>query len=264
MIYKQLDVDSALKKITRKDNLFCGDYTIDPYQNCGYGCIYCDSSIDKKIFIKHNIGPVLEKEFKKYKWGNIIVGSVNDPYQEIEKKEKKTQEILELIKEYNFGCHILTKSELILRDIPILKKIDNCRVTLSITTVNSKKKKLFEKKLPSTDSRLNTLQKLNKNKIKTGLALMPLIPYFVEGEIEEIIKQAKKNHAKYFLYKYLELKGEQKHIFLKKIEKIYPELIDVYQNLFLNSYLPKKDYTNKVDKKIRELINKYNLRNRIC
>ena len=264
MQYKKINVNSALKKITKKDNLFCGDYTVDPYQNCEFGCIYCDSSYNKKIFIKNNIEVVLEKELKKIRSGNIIVGSVNDPYQKIEEKENKTLKILKQIKKHNFSCHILTKSNLILRDIVLLKKIKNCRVTISITTINDQKRRIIEKKLPSVKSRLETIKKLDENNIPTGLALIPLIPYFVEGELEEIISRVKKDKIKYFLYKYLELKGFQKDIFINKIKNRYPKLVDKYQNLYLESYLPNKEYTLKIDKKINKLVDFYDIKMGLC
>ena len=59
--YRQIRVDFALNKIVNKDKLFAGDYTIDPYQNCEFGCLYCDSSFDKTIFVKSNIVEILEK-----------------------------------------------------------------------------------------------------------------------------------------------------------------------------------------------------------
>jgi len=261
MKYKHINVDSGLNKITRKDKLFLGDYTIDPYQNCEYGCIYCDSSFDKDVIIKNNITTLLQKELKKNTQGNIIIGSVNDPYQKIEEKEEKTKEILNLIKEHNFSCHILTKSDLVVRDIKILEKIKNCTVTVSISTINNKKKEIFENRLPTPETRLKIIKKLNENKIKAGLALIPVIPYLVEEEIEEILEQAKNYKASYFLFKYLELKGFQKDIFYKKLKAKYPGLLNKYKNLYSESYLPNEEYIKKTNNKIEELIDKYEIKN---
>ena len=77
-----------LNKITTKDMLFGGNYTLDPYQNCEFSCKYCDSSYDEKIYIKTNAIELLEKELKKIKKGTIIIGSVHDPYQKAEKKSR--------------------------------------------------------------------------------------------------------------------------------------------------------------------------------
>ncbi len=264
MQYKQIDIDSALNKITKKDSYFCGNYTVDPYRNCEFGCIYCDSATEKKVIIKNNIIEILDKELKKIKKANIIIGSVHDPYQKIEKTQRKTRNILKLIIKYNLDCHILTKSELVLRDIDLLKKIKKCIVTISMSTLDKKKKDIFEKNTSSPETRLKTIKKLNKNKIISGLALIPILPYITDHEIEEIIKKAKENNSKYFLYKYLELKGDQRDIFFKVITQNYPNLIDKYKKLYKDFFLPKKTYVKKIDFKIKKLLEKYNIKEKIC
>ena len=67
MSYKQVKVDNLLNKITKKDKLFGGKFTIDPYQNCEFGCLYCDSSFDKTIYIKTNAVSLLDSELKNQK-----------------------------------------------------------------------------------------------------------------------------------------------------------------------------------------------------
>jgi len=257
MKYKQINVNSALNKITKKDNLFNGDYTIDPYQNCEFGCLYCDSSIEKTILIKNNIIDILKEELKELKNANIIIGSVHDPYQKIEKKQRKTREILKQIKKHNLNCHILTKSDLVLRDIDILKKIKNCRVTISIATIDEKKKDIFEKNVVLPKERLKIIKELNKKNVYSGLSLIPILPYVTDDEIEEIIKQAKQNNSKYFLYKYLELKGDQKNIFFEAIKKNYPNLLEKYKKLYDGSFYPNSNYIKKTNSKIKTLLEKY-------
>ena len=97
MEYKYAKYNTLLNKITNKDNLFVGNYTIDPYQNCEFGCRYCDSTFDNIIYIKSDSLQLLEKEIKKIEKGMIIVGSVVDPYQEAEKKHKITRKLLKII-----------------------------------------------------------------------------------------------------------------------------------------------------------------------
>ncbi len=263
MSYKHINVDRALNKITRIDNLFCGDYTIDPYQNCEFGCVYCDSANKNIVLIKNNIVELFKKEIQKMSNANIIIGSVHDPYQKIEKKEQKTRKILNLIKKNNLNCHILTKSDLVLRDIDILEKINDCNVTISVSSIDYEKNKLFEKNVSSFKKRLETVEKLNENNIKSGLALIPLIPYITDCEIKKIIEKAKKYNAKYFLYKYLELKGDQKTTFLNLIKKNYNTLYNSYKDLYKNSMFPTEEYTKKTDKIIQSYLSKYNLKNTI-
>ena len=145
MLYKQIKIDFLLNKITNKDKLFAGNYTIDPYQNCEFGCLYCDSSFDKTIFIKTNAVEILKKELETVKKGTIIVGSVHDPYQRAEEELKITRDLLKTIKKHDFSCHVLTKSDLVIRDVDILSKIDNCMVTISTISLKDSISKIFEK-----------------------------------------------------------------------------------------------------------------------
>ena len=251
--YKHIKINSLINKIISKDKLFTGDYTIDPYQNCEIGCIYCDSSYEKTVYIKTNAVEILKEELKQYKKGTIILGSVHDPYQNVEKKYRLTREILKTIKEYNFRCHILTKSNLVLRDIDLLMQSKQPIVTISLTSINNKISKVFECNAPAPMERLRTVEKLNENGIKSGVAVIPWLPYFIEEEIEDFIKNIKKHKACYILHKHLELKGDQKNIFFNYIKKHYPSILEKYDNLYKNSYTPQKEYVYKIDNKISNL-----------
>ena len=259
MLYKHAKYDSLITKITNKDLLFFGNYTIDPYQNCEFGCKYCDSALDETIYIKTNSIQLLEEEITKIEEGTIIVGSVHDPYQKIEKEYEITRNLLNIIKQHNFSCHILTKSNLVLRDIDILSKINNCVVTISTITLNESISNVFETKVPLPAERLKILKKLSENKIKTGLAIMPVLPFIVEEEFEKIIKAASKNGADYVLHKNLELKGDHKSIFLKTLEKFNPNLIDKYAELYGDSYMPDQTYILKINNMISKYCKKYGL-----
>jgi len=262
MEYKNIQCQTLLNKITKKDKIFKGKYTLDPYQNCEFGCTYCDSSYDKTIYIKTNAVQQLEKEIKKTKKGTIIIGSVSDAYQKIEKKHKITRELLEVIKQNNYPCHILTKSNLVLRDIDLLSKM-NSTVTITIITLDKKTSQMFEKETPSPTQRLKTIKKLSKKGIKTGVAIIPILPYINEDEIEKIIKSAKKHNAKYILYKHLELKGDQKNIFIKTLEKYYPSLVKKYEEFYKNSYMPNDTYITKINNNLEKLCKKYEIKNRV-
>lgn len=263
MKYKFEKVDFLLNKITKKDNLFKGIYTIEPYQNCEFGCLYCDSSYEKIIKIKTNATEILDKEIKELKKGKIIVGSVNDAYQNAEKKFKITRNLLKIIEKHNFSCHILTKSDLVLRDIDILKKIKNSVVTLSLTSLDISKFNTFEERVPPPKIRLQTIKSLNNNGIRSGLAIIPIIPYLVEKELHDIVKFAKDYDAQYILYKYLELKGDQKNSFIKILNRFYPNITEKFEKLYENRYMPQKEYIIKINNIMQDFCNKYNLSNKI-
>jgi len=263
MIYRHVKFDSLLNKITNKDLLFIGDYTIDPYQNCEFGCKYCDSSLDETIYIKSNAIQLLEEEIGKIEKGTIIVGSVHDPYQEIEKKCRITRALLEIIKEHDFPCHILTKSNLILRDIDILSKISKCIVTVSVTTLDENICNIFEKNVPLSKDRLQVVEKLSENGIRSGIAIMPILPFIVEEELEDIVEVAIKYKADYILYKHLELKGDQKTVFLKTLEKFNSNLINRYEELYKDSYMPSQTYMLNLKDILDRICKKYKVKNGI-
>lgn len=260
---KQVKVDFLLNKITSKDKLFGGEYTVDPYQNCEFGCRYCDSSFDKTIYIKSNAVELLEEELKDAIKGTIIVGSVHDPYQRLEKELQITRDILDIIKQNDFSCHILTKSNLVLRDLDIISKITNCTVTISLTALDQKIWKIFESNVPSPLTRLNVIEKLNDQGIKTGLAVIPTMPFITENELEDIIKSAAKHNAQYALHKHLELKGDQKICFFDIIDKHFPDLSKRYEMLYRDNYMPNNEYILKISDTINKLCNKYKIKNEI-
>jgi DNA repair photolyase len=260
MQYKQIKVDTVINKITSKDNLFGGDYTVDPYQNCEYGCSYCDSSFDKTIYIKNNAPKIFEKEIKQIKNGTIIIGSVHDPYQKAEEKHELTKQILKIIKEHELSCHILTKSNLVLRDIDLISQIKESRVTVSITSQRPEIYQVFEKNVPKPDVRFKTIETLANHGINTGLALIPVLPYLIEPELEEIIKKAKQYKAGYLLYKHLELKGDQKNIFMDVLKKYYRNFINRYIELYAESYEPKVDYVKGLSTKLKILCKRHELK----
>lgn len=263
MKYKHVRCNSLLNKITNKDKLFTGDYTLDPYQNCEYGCIYCDSTLDETIYIKTNATQLLKKELEKNERGTTIVGSVSDPYQEAEKKYKTTRNLLKIIEQYDFPCHILTKSNLVLKDIDILSKMKNCTITISIISLDKSVSDIFEKKVPSPKERLQTVKKLSETGIKTGLAVIPVLPFIVEEELENIVKSASKHKAHHVLHKHLELKGDQKNIFIRTLEEFYPHLVEKYEKLYGNSYKPNQIYISKINNTVKRYCNNYGIPNKV-
>lgn len=264
MNYKTVKQDFLLNKITSKDTLFAGDYTIDPYQNCEFSCLYCDSSFDKTIYIKSNVKEILNKELSKNKKSNIIVGSVHDPYQKAEEKHMLTRDVLKVIQKHGFSCNILTKSDLVLRDLDILSKIKNCVVTISLTSFENDVVNIFEKNVTSPFNRIKVVKKLNKSGVKSGVAIMPVLPFIVDKKnLEEIIKNSKENNAVFVIHKHLELKGDQKNIYFKIIKKFYPEFLNKYEELYNESYMPQQSYINNLDKKIKVLCRKYDIVNKI-
>jgi len=162
---KEIQSKFILKKITKLDSLFQGYYTIDPYQNCEFGCIYCDSTYDDTLFILQNALDILKTELINIPKKRIIIGSVHDPYQPAEETYKITRSIIKFLTENNFPIHILTKSPLVFRDIDLLKKNKDIFVTFSLITNDTLIASQIEKNAPPIIGRFQAIKELQKNKI---------------------------------------------------------------------------------------------------
>ena len=263
MEYKCAQYDSLVNNITTKDRLFVGNYTVDPYQNCEFGCTYCDSAIDKTIYIKTNATQLLNKELATKEKGMIIVGSVHDPYQHAENSYKITRDVLKIIQEQGFSCHILTKSNLVIRDIDILSNMEKCLVTISITTLDEPVANIFEKNVPSPKERLRTVKILSGHGIKTGIAIMPILPFIVDDKLKEMVKTAREYNAQYVIHKHLELKGDQKRLFMNTLKEYCPHLVKKYEQLYENSYMPDNAYLTKIRNTVDKWCSEYSIKNRI-
>jgi len=262
MEYRSIRCGSLLKTITKKDMLFHGDYCIDPYQNCEFGCTYCDSSFEKTIFVKMNAPDLLSDELAQAKNGRIIIGSVHDPYQPAENTYGITRQLLQIIKQYDFPCHILTKSPLILRDVDLLSSI-NSYVTISMPSLQPKVLHMLEPDAPSPEKRLQTVQSLVKQGIYTGIAMIPVFPLITDQEIEPMISIAHEYNARYFLHKHLELKGDQRQKFEGLLTQHYPTLITRYRDLYQDDIKPIKSYRDSLEKIITTHCKTYKMANKI-
>ncbi len=178
-------------------NWFGAKYNLNIYRGCNFGCIYCDSRSDcyqvndfDEVKLKEDIEGKLEKELStKRKTGIVGMGSMSDPYNSFEKKEEATRKALKIINKYKFGVNITTKSDLILRDIDILKKINqHSRVVISvtITTLDDDLAKKIEPGSPTTSRRFEVLKQLSDAGIYCGITFMPLIP-FINDDLDNVL-----------------------------------------------------------------------------
>lgn len=167
-------------------------WSLNPYVGCQHNCLYCYASFMSKwhgagakwgnfVEVKVNAPEVLEKQLKKKKHGEIWIASICDPYQPMEAKYQLTRRCLERLKNYPDLISILTKSDLVLRDIDLIKALPKAEVGFTITTLDEKVAKVFETRAPAPQKRLETLKKLNKAGIETYVMLAPLIPYFSDS-----------------------------------------------------------------------------------
>jgi DNA repair photolyase len=178
-------IEREAKTIYTKTSLSGLEYTINQYVGCGHKCVYCYASYMSKwkeygqwgtwIEVKTN-APELAREKVN---GEVSMSSVSDPYQPLEKKIKLTRRVLENMNK-NTELSILSKSDLVLRDIDIIKKFKNISVGLTVNCFPEKVRKILEPHASSNERRIKALKKLNSEGIRTFCFISPVIPKLTE------------------------------------------------------------------------------------
>nr|WP_205911117.1 radical SAM protein [Clostridium sporogenes] len=237
-----------------KNNWWFGiNYNMNIYKGCSHGCIYCDSrsecygveNFDKVRAKKDAIQIITNELRKKRKKGVIGTGAMSDPYNPFEKEMMITREALKEINNFNFGIAIATKSDLVLRDIDILKKIKSHSPTLikiTITTFDDGLCKRIEPNVCVTSKRFKAIKELSNNGIFTGILLMPILPFINDNEenIVQIVRKAHECGAK-FIFAYgmgLTLRGNQREYFYNSLMEKFPNknIVAKYKETFGNKY----------------------------
>ena len=164
------------------------------YRGCTHGCIYCDSrsvcyNIDhpfEDVLVKQNAPQLLEAALKSKRNRMMIgTGSMADPYMHCEKQLQYTRKCLEIADKYGFGFTLITKSDLVLRDIDLLKSINNkskAVVQMTLTTFDENLCRILEPNVATTKQRFEALLKLKEAGIPTVVWLTPILPFINDTE----------------------------------------------------------------------------------
>jgi len=182
MNIKPCDNRPVLNPCTLKDR----NYQVDPYIGCEHYCYYCyalnqsETDWTKEILIYKDITDQLNNELSKIPPQTIYMGWHTDPYQPCEAEYRQTRQVLELLLEKGFSASILTKSDLILRDIDVLEKMDNASVSVSVAFNNNHIRQQFKSNTIYTEDRITALRKLRKADIKTSALICPVMPYITD------------------------------------------------------------------------------------
>lgn len=245
---------SAKKIITSfksNDNFFPFDYKMNLYRGCNHGCIYCDSRSDcyqiknfDKVLAKENSIKMLDEELKrKRKTGIIATGSMSDPYNYFELYEKQTYEALKLINKHGFGVWITTKSDLVIRDIKLLKDISRhsiVYISFSITTFDDNISKKIEPNVALSSQRFNAMKKLSDEGIYTGTWLNPMLPFITDNQenIKEIVKRTYESGGKYvFCYFGMTLRSGNREYYYRMLDRHFPQVEAMYIKTYGDSYV---------------------------
>ena len=227
------------------------------YRGCTHGCIYCDSrstcyNIDHQfddVMVKENALELLEKALKsKRKKCMISTGSMSDPYIQVEEKIEYTKRALEIIEKNGYGVSLITKSDLVLRDLEILKRINKkskAVVQMTLTTYDEKLCKKLEPFVCTTKRRVEVLKIMNDHGIPTIVWFGPFLPYIndteenIKGLISYCVKAKVKGIICFGIG--LTLREGNREYYYEKLDKLFPGLSISYQKRFGNNYLINSD-----------------------
>ncbi|UCG03284.1 MAG: radical SAM protein [Candidatus Heimdallarchaeota archaeon] len=180
------------------------------------------------------------KQLRKPIFPIAVGGGVCDVYQPAEKKFKITRKILEKNRDFGVPVMVLTKSTLVLRDLDLLTEINRlsyANVSFSISLNDEKTKKIFEPRSQSSTQRFQALKTVRKNNLHGGIVFMPILPGIGDSEenIKQIVQKSKEAQAEFVLPGGLTLKpGRNKQEFFDVIQKYFPDLVSLYQDLYSN------------------------------
>jgi DNA repair photolyase len=262
------------------------DWTINPYRGCEFGCLYCyarytheymeldGGEFERKIFVKKDAAPLLAYDVNhKYSYASessggekpehIAIGTATDPYQPAEREYGVTRACLEeLSKREGLSISVITKSNQIVRDIDIFKKIaerSELSLNITITTLRARLARLLEPRAPRPDLRIAAVKQLSEAGLRVGVSASPLIPGITdrEGEMEAVAEAAHEAGAQWFFSGVLFLMPSSAKQFLPFIREKFPRLIKQYEDWYTKeAYAPEK-YRKQIAERVARLKQKY-------
>jgi DNA repair photolyase len=216
------------------------DRSINPYRGCEHGCIYCFArpshayldlspglDFETQLIAKTNAVEVLRRELAKpgYRCAPIALGINTDGYQPIEKQYRLTRQLLEVLWEHRHPCTLITKSQMICDDLPLLAQMARenlVKVNMSVTTLDDDLKRKLEPRAASGHARLHTMARLADAGIPVGVLAAPMIPALNDSELEAILEAAKQAGAVSASYILLRLPLEVSELFEQWLQEHFP------------------------------------------
>jgi DNA repair photolyase len=274
--YFEIDCRSVLNR-TRPGMPFA--WSLNPYRGCEFGCRYCYArythefmelreSVDfeDKIYAKSRIQPILRRELKRIDGSQgIAIGTATDPYQPAERRFERTRAALEVFAEQTgVALSITTKSDLVTRDIALLKEIakrNSISVNITITTLDAALARELEPRAPRPDLRLKAVRALADAEIPVGVFPNPIMPLITDQEkrLDRLAKAARDHGATYFGGGVLFLMPCSRRVFFPFVERRFPHLLRRYQERYENAAYIKGPYRDMIRDRIAVIRDRYGL-----
>jgi len=252
---------SALNRVPERSRMPFR-WTINPYRGCTHACTYCFArpthtyldldagrDFEREIVVKVNVPEVLRTELARKSWKgeHIAMGTNTDPYQWVEGRYKLMQGIWEVLRDAANPCSILTKSPLLLRDLPLLREVaerTEISAALSVPTLEERAWRATEPHTPHPRARLEAVGELNRAGIPTGILVAPLMPGINDApeQVERILELAREHGATHVGGIALHLRGEVRGVFFDWLRSERPDLVPRYEELYRRgAYAPPEE-----------------------
>src|SRR3954449_9238153 len=259
--FYEIQAKSALNRVPEQSQVPFR-WTVNPYRGCSHACVYCFArpthkyldmdagrDFEKQIVVKVNAPEVLRAELSRPSWGHehVAMGTNTDPYQWAEGRYRLMPGIWGALRDSATPCSVLTKSPLLLRDLPLLQEVaavTSVSANLSVPTLDEGAWRATEPHTPSPRARLEAVRALNAAGIPTGILIAPLMPGINDApeQVEAILALAAEAGATSVGGITLHLRGEVRGIFLDWLRSQRPDLVARYDELYARgAYAPKAE-----------------------
>ena len=247
---REIQAKVLLAHVKQPDPWFGLRYNMNLYRGCQHRCIYCDSRsecyridhFDDEVLVKANAIPLLREELaSKRQRGTIGLGSMNDPYMPLEAKIRLTRRALEVIAEFRFPVHLITKSDRVVRDVDLLTRINQtyASVSFTITTDDDIVASRVEPGAPRPSARFAAMETLTGAGIQTGVTMMPILPFIedTEANLEAIVRRASAAGVSYILpWMGMSLQDRQRAYYYAQLDHHFPGLRRKYERTYGDQY----------------------------
>jgi DNA repair photolyase len=254
-------------------------WTINPYRGCEFACKYCYArythefmemrdgySFEQKIFVKQHTAGLLRRELKRVKpHEDIAIGTATDPYQPAERRYGVTRAILEEFSRHRgFSIGLVSKSQLITRDIDVLQEVskhNSIAIHVTVTTTDVELARKLEPRAPRPDLRLQGLKQLREAGINAGVICAPVLPGITDSRanLDAVVKAAKEAGAAYIYCNPLFLKPCSMKVFMPFLEKEFPHLVPAYQKRYEKEAYVSKAYRRQLVALLENLCHKHGM-----
>ena len=249
-----------VKNVVTKSNLPVCDYAVNPYTGCEHACKYCYASFMKR-FTGHTEkwGTFIDvkdwetiKNPQKYEGKELFFGSVTDPYQPCEEVYQRTRAVLEQLQGSGAVLSIATKSDLILRDLDLIKTFPDARISFSINTLDEEFRKDMDCSV-SIERKIAAMKAFHEAGVRTTCFISPIFP--ANTDCQAIIRRTK-DICNLVWLENLNLRGEYKPVILNYITEKYPQLFPLYREIYSKN---DRSYWRALDAELREFCASENL-----